>query len=47
MKPGETQLPAVANDNAKPVDRRYRYAWWPGGDDSDLVISYQRRQQRC
>jgi hypothetical protein len=37
MKPGDKmQLPAVANDNARRVDRRYRYAWWPGGDDSDF-----------
>jgi hypothetical protein len=47
MKPSETQLPAVANDNAKRVDRRYRYAWRSPGGDSDLVVSYQRRQQRC
>jgi hypothetical protein len=46
MKPGETQLPAVANDNAWRVDRRWRYAWWPG-DDSDLVVSYETRLARA
>jgi hypothetical protein len=46
MKPGETQLPTVANDDAWRVDRRYRYAWWPG-DDSDLVVSYETRLARA
>jgi hypothetical protein len=42
MKPGdETQLPAAANDNACQFDRRY--PWWPQGDDSELVVSYETR----
>jgi hypothetical protein len=43
MKPGETQLPAVANDNVWRVDSRYRYPWRPPGDDIDLVVSYETR----
>jgi hypothetical protein len=47
MKPGETQLPAVANDNAWRVDSRYRYPWRPAGDDTDLVVSYETRLARA
>jgi hypothetical protein len=47
MKPGETQLPAVANDNARRVDRRYPYPRRPTGDDSDLVVSYETRLARA
>jgi hypothetical protein len=47
MKPGETRLLAVANDNARRIDRRYRNPWWPPGNDSDLFDSYEKRQQQC
>jgi hypothetical protein len=43
MKPSDEKLPAAANDNACRFDRRYRYPWWPPGDDSELVVSYETR----